>query len=210
MISPTKLLLLTAVLLLIVAAFVAGRFTGRRVPETPAGTYHAGLTIDRITELAELLVIQLDVTDVVITSLQGRTGGVQIVLLVKGDVVLGIDMAAARLQDVDNAKRTAVLHLPRPTASRPRLDHTRTRIVLLRKEGLWQLSIAPHSYAAVADRAMGEAQTLVNAAGSSADAERRARAHAEQVLRTFFRSIEWSVQICWLDTEPALDPGMQY
>jgi hypothetical protein len=73
-----KLLLRIAVpLLLIVAAFVLGWICARRTPQVPPVTFHAGLSIDRITELAELLVVQLEVTDVVVTSLQGRTGGVQ-------------------------------------------------------------------------------------------------------------------------------------
>lgn len=195
-----KLLLKVAVpLLLVLAAVVFGRLSARRPPTVPNGTFHAGLSIDRVTELAELLVVQLDVTDVVVTSLQGRTGGVQVVLLVKGDVSLGIDITSAQFRNVDSEKRTAVLTLPRPTASRPRLDHARSRIVLMRKEGLWQFSACSYPYAVAADRGMKEAQDLVNSAGNTTDADRRARTHAEHVLQAFFSSIDWSVHIQWSD-----------
>ncbi|HSH96639.1 MAG TPA: DUF4230 domain-containing protein [Roseimicrobium sp.] len=201
MLSLKLLLKVLVPLLLIAAAFIVGWFCARRAPQVPPGTYHAGLAIDRVTELAELLVVKFDVTDVVVTSLQGRTGGVQVVLLVKGDVSLGIDVAAAQFREVDCDNRTAVLALPPPTASRPRLDHTRTRIVLLRKEGLWQLSPGPTPYAAATDQALSDAQALVNVAGTTVDADHRARSHAEQVLQAFFKSIEWRVSVRWSDVE---------
>lgn len=199
MLSLKLILKIVLPMLLLAVAFIVGRISARRVSAVPPGTFHAGLSIERFAELSELLVVRMDVTDVVVTSLQGRTGGVQVVLLVKGDVSLGIDVTAAHFGEVDNANRSAVLTLPPPTSSRPRLDHTRTRVVLLRKEGLWQLSVGSKPYAAATNRAMADAQELVNSVGSTAEADRRARTHAGAVLEAFFRSINWKVEIRWAD-----------
>ncbi|HSH96091.1 MAG TPA: DUF4230 domain-containing protein [Roseimicrobium sp.] len=189
-------------LLLIAIAFLLGRMSAGRAPTVPAGTFHAGMSIDRFVELSELLVVKVAVTDVVVTTLQGRAGGVQVVLLVKGDVSMGVDVTSAHFGEIDQIKRTAVLTMPPPTSSRPRLDHTKTRIVLLRKEGLWRLSVGSDPYAAATNRAMADAQGLVDSAGQTAEAYRRARTHAETVLGAFFRSIDWNVEIHWTDRGP--------
>ena len=195
----TKLVVL---LILMAAGFLLGLLAGRLTSHAPTvqdGTFHAGLTIEQLSDLSELLIIRIDVSDVLVSTVQGRTGGVQAVLLVKGDVTLGVDLSAARFERVDKANRVALLVLPKPGPSRPRLDHDRTRTVLLRKQGLWVLSPAGRPYAAAVDRAMTQAQGLVNTAGSTAEADRRARSHAESVLNTFFRALDWNVHITWAD-----------
>ena len=203
---PLKMLIQVVLPLLILAGvFMAGRLSATTRAITPSPTFHAGLSIDRLNQLAELLVIRLDVTDVVITSVRGRTGGVQVVLLVTGDVSLGIDVSTTRFANIDQVHRTAMLIVPPPTPSRPRLDHSRTQILLLQKDGLWQCSPGARSYAVITDRAMAEAQTLINMAGSTAEADSKARTHAESILHTFFRSIDWMVEIRWSDAKSASD-----
>jgi len=190
--------------LMVILGFLLGRATtGSKPPDTPDRMFHAGPTIERFADLSELLVVKLDVSDIVTTSIEGRTGGVQIILLVKGDVSLGVDLAGAHLNDVDRINRVAVLKLPPPSPSRPRLDHTRTRIFLIEKEGLWQFWPGTKPYTLVTDRAMAEAQDLVKATGATAEADRRARSHAEAVLQLFFKSLDWKVRIDWSDRSPA-------
>jgi len=118
-------------------------------------SFHSGLIIERFAELSELLVVRLDVSDVLVTSVHGRPGKIQTVVLVKGDVSLGVDLSAARFDNVDKPNRSAVLTLPRPGPSRPRLDHERTRVVLIQKDGLWMLSPASKPYAVVLDQGHG-------------------------------------------------------
>lgn len=193
-----RVALLIVGLLLLAAGLVLG-WASSTPRLTPFGTYHAGLTIERLAELSELLVVKVEVSDVLVSSIEGRTGGVQVVLMVKGDVSLGVDLSKARFERMDNVNRVAVLVLPPPSPSRPRLDHSRTRTVLIRKEGLWLLSPGTRTYAVVVDRAMAEAEKLIGSAGMTKDADGRARAHAETVLRAFFRSLNWNVEIQWSD-----------
>jgi hypothetical protein len=193
-------------LMLYVATFAGGMLTvwiWNHKTAAPA-SLHAGLTIERFTDLSELLVVRLDVSDVLLSSIRGRTGGVDILLLVKGDVALGVDLSAARFAKVDKSRQVAVLVLPAPSASKPRIDHDRTRTVLVQKQGLWVLSPGTRPYGVVVDHAMGEAETLIRAAGDTSDADHRARGQAERVLQTFFRSLDWTVQIHWAD-QPAAD-----
>src|SRR4051812_24766541 len=86
-------------------------------------------TLDRIRELSSLVTTVAEVSDVLVTRVAGRTGSVEAVLLVRGDVEVSVDLGRARLEAVDRAERRAVLVLPPPAPSRPRLDHDRTRLV---------------------------------------------------------------------------------
>ncbi len=183
--------------LLIIAVGLVLVWASHTTHHTPFGAYHTGLTLERLAELSELLVVEVEVSDVLVSSLEGRTGGVQIVLMVKGDVSLGVDLSKARFESIDNVNRVAVLTLPPPSPSRPRLDHSRTRTVLIRKQGLWQLSPGTRPYAVVVDHAMAEAEKLVSSAGATKEADGRAREHAEKVLQSFFRSLDWKVEIKW-------------
>jgi len=188
----------------VAAAVVVGAVLGRAIApaslrEATSGAFHSGLTIEQFAELSELLVVKLDVSDVLVSDLHGRTGGVQMVVLVKGEVSLGVDLSGARFDHVDTAARVAELTLPPPGASRPRLDHEKTKALLIQKEGLWSLSPSNGPYVALFDQAMAEAQELVNAAGTSEDADSRARHHAEAVLQLFFKSLDWNVRIVWSD-----------
>ena len=168
-------------------------------PSVPADGIHTGPSIDRMSELSQLLTLRIDVADVLVSRIDGMTGGVQLAMLVKGDVALGIDLSQARFEQVDNAHCTAVLILPPPQASCARVDHDRSRLFALTSDGLWAITPGTRDYLAVVDKAMAEAQDLVATAARNNDADDRARRHAEILLNTFFRSIGWGVRIRWVD-----------
>lgn len=67
-------------------------------------------------------------------------------------------MRGAHFQAVDPKARTAVLVLPAPTPSLPRLDHNRSRLVVIRESGLWQLIPGDDAYAAATNLVYKEAQ----------------------------------------------------
>jgi Protein of unknown function (DUF4230) len=168
-------------------------------PPAPAEGMHIGPSIERMSELSQLLTLRLDVADVLVSRIDGMTGGVQLAMLVKGDVALGIDLSLARFDQVDNAHCTALLILPPPQASCARVDHDRSRLFALKADGLWAITPGTRDYLAVVDKAMAEAQNLVASAARNNDADNRARRHAEILLNTFFHSIGWEVQIRWAD-----------
>jgi len=178
------------------SGYLAWALLMTRAPVEPA---HAALTVERLSEVSQLLTLRLDVSDVVITRIAGYTGGVQAAVLVKGDVSVGVDLSKARFEDADSIQRAATLILPPPAPSSPRVDHQRTRLVYLAKEGLWLITPGSPPYEAVVNKAMCEAQQLLNAAAEAKDADDRARHHAEAVLKAFCRSLSWEIQIRWTD-----------
>jgi len=168
-------------------------------PPAPADGIHSGPSIERMSELSQLLTLRIDVADVLVSRIDGMTGGVQLAMLVKGDVALGIDLSQARFDQVDNVHCKAVLILPPPQASCARVDHGRSKLFALTSDGLWAITPGTRDYLAVVDKAMGEAQDLVAAAAQNGDADERARRHAEVLLAAFFHSIGWEVQVRWSD-----------
>ena len=168
-------------------------------PPIPADGIHTGPSIERMSELSQLLTLRIDVADVLVSRIDGMTGGVQLAMLVKGDVALGIDLSRARFDEIDYAHCTALLILPPPEASCARVDHDRSKLFALTSDGLWAITPGTRDYLAVVDKAMAEAQDLVASAASNNDADERARRHAEVLLGAFFHSIGWEVKVHWAD-----------
>ncbi len=168
-------------------------------PSLPANGIHDEPSIERMSALSQLLTLRIDVADVLVTRIDGATGGVQVAMLVKGDVAMGIDLSQGRFDQVDHERCTAVLILPPPQASCARVDQDRSRLFALTSDGLWMITPGSRDYIAVVDKAMSQAQDLVASAAHNIDADERARGHAEILLGTFFHSIGWEVQICWSD-----------
>lgn len=158
---------------------------------------HVGPTLDRIRELSELVTLQVDVADVQQTRIDGHVGGICAILVVKGDAQVGVDLSAARLEKVDATARTAVLVLPEPSVSRPRLDHDRSHLFAVRQDGLWAITPGDGLYDRVTDRAWTEAQRTVARTAAEAKILERARRHAEQVLRTWSTAAGWDLTVRW-------------
>ena len=189
------LLLATA---LAAAGFAAGRRARPAEAEGAARSTHTGPTIEQVRRLGALAACRVAVADVQTTEIRGRTGGVRAVLVVKGDVLLAVDLEQARFASLDDAARTAVLALPQPRALSPRLDHERTRLYAIDESGLW--AVTPGGDAAkvaVLAAAHRDAEQRVRDAGSDAALLRRCRRDAEQLLAAFFRATGWTVRVRW-------------
>jgi hypothetical protein len=169
-------------------------------PPLLATTSNAGLTIEQVRMLSTLTTLRVEVADASVTDLRGYLGGMKAVLVVKGDVTLGVDLSAARFEKVDRKARTAVLVLPQPAVQSARVDHERSRLVDLHTGGVWL--IVPgggEAQAAVVDRAYRDAQRIVGAAAEDPAMRERARRQAEQVLGAFFRAADCKVSVRWAE-----------
>src|SRR5687767_10978609 len=122
----------------------AGYLLGGHAQSTdPAGgahrTTHLGPTIEQVRQLSALVTTRVDVADVQVTEIAGRTGGIKAALVIKGDLLLTTDLGRARFESVDAGTRTAVLVLSEPEVTSPRLDHDKTRVFVAAEYGLWAL-----------------------------------------------------------------------
>ena len=164
----------------------------------------SGPTIEQVQRLASLVTARVQVADVLCTAITGYTGQVRIAVLVKGDFLLGVDLGQARFEDVDDQARTAVLVLPAPQVTSPRVDHERTRIFAIDTTGLWQLLPSDARRAELVEQAMREAQTVVADAAGYGDLMAQARHNAELLLGGFFQeALGWDITIRWQDEQGA-------
>jgi hypothetical protein len=167
-----------------------------RTAASHANIRHAGLSVEALAELTHLATLRVEVADVVTAEVDGYTGGSRAVVVVGGDVLLGVDLSAARIGRVDALARTAELHLPPPTLLQARVDHQRTRLMGVTCTGLWLLTPASTADdAPLLNQAYQHAQATVAKAGEDPVHRRRAAAKAESVLQTFGRSIGWELTV---------------
>lgn len=185
------------------AGLITGRWSAswldRREPR-PAHSVHSGPTVEQIQVLATLVTIRVDVADAQETHLDGHVGGVKAAVLVKGDFLLGTDLSRAAFTRLDAVAHTAVLELPQPRVTSPRLDHDRTRVFALSERGLWLVTPGDkRTSATVIERAYRDAQKFVTDAAGDPALLNRARRQAEQVLGAFFKATGWEITIRWSD-----------
>jgi hypothetical protein len=155
-----------------------------------------GPTIEKIVGLSALTTLKVNVADAVVSELPGRTGSVRAILIVKGDVTLGVDLSGAVFEQVDQNNRRAVLHLPQPTVQSVRLDHEKTKLVGVWESGLW--TIIPggeDADTAAVNRAMRDAQRIVAAAGQDPELIQRCRVQTEEMLEAFLKALGWGIEV---------------
>jgi hypothetical protein len=182
----------------VVIGLASGAWRAERLDSAIPLSQHTGVSIEQVQALSSLVTAKVDVADVTETSIKGRTGGVQAALLVKGDFLLGTDLAQARFESVDRAAHTAVLVLPQPQVTSPRLDHDRTRVFAISESGLWQFVPKDgRTSAAVVNLAYQDAQRQVERACNDPSLLERARRQAESVLRAFFAAAGWQLKVRW-------------
>jgi hypothetical protein len=160
-------------------------------PQPPAPT------VEQVRQLATLVSSRVEVADVQVTRIEGHTGAVRAVLIVRGDLLLGTDLSRARLEAVDPARKSAVLVLPPPAVTSPRVNHDRTRLFGVSESGLWQLTPGDAAQTAAVNEAYAQAQRLVAAAGSDPALLDRSRPQTERLVASFFEALGWHVTVRW-------------
>ena len=191
--------IIRAVLLTLISG-TGGFCLGRQLSVRPVrevSSTHTGPTIEQIQRLAALVTTKVDIADVQVTTAQGYVGSLKVAVVVKGDLLLGVDLNQAKLERVDTKARTAVLVLPQPQVTSPRLDHERTRLFDISAHGLWMLVPGEAGRTTLINRAYADAQQLVSQAAGDPELLGRSRRQAEQVLGSFFSAAGWTVSIRW-------------
>jgi hypothetical protein len=184
---------------LILVGIVLGRLLDRS-PGPVAQNPDPAPTVENIQGLASVTTLRVDVADAIVSELPGKTGSIKTVLIVRGDVTLGVDLSAASFKQVDHDKRSAVLRLPSPTVQSVRLDQDRTKLVGVWEQGLWAITPGGgDADTAAVNRAMRRAQTVVEAAGQDPGIVQRSQLQTEQVLVAFLRNLGWTVRVEWAD-----------
>jgi hypothetical protein len=181
------------------SGYTAGKFIPTSSKPDPAPQTQASPTIEQVRQLSALVTTKVEVADVQETEIKGVTGGVKAAILVKGDLLLTIDLEQARFESVDTHAKAAVLILPQPKVMSPRLDHEKTRVFGLSESGLWVLVPGDAADVALLNQAYREAQEVVAGVGHDPKLVQQAKSQAESVLASYFEAIGWRMKILWVD-----------
>ena len=158
-------------------------------------------SIEAVRQLSELATVRVLLADVQSSRLEGVVGGAEADLLVRGELLVWVDLAQARFEGVDPVSKTAGVVLPQPRVSPPRIDHAKSRVVRVRQTGVWAVLPGDGAQAAVVTRAFREAERAL-AGGGGSDADRAeylslARRRTEEVLASAFGPTGWSLSVRW-------------
>jgi hypothetical protein len=185
-------------IVLMLAVFVAGLGLGWWCCRARPGGQSAGPSLERIQRLATLVTIRVDLSDVQVSSARGYVGGMRVALLVKGDALLGTDLSRGRFEKFDRQARSAVLVLPQPQVTSPRLDQEQTRLFAVDTYGLWLL-VPGDGRNIMVNRAYAQAQEAVAHAAADPQLVDKARQQAQEVLGWFFAQQGWTLSITWVE-----------
>ena len=88
--------------LVILLTFVLGAAIGAIGTRWPAFRQHgkvrhelSGPTLEQVRRMAELVTLHVPISDVQVSQLSGHTGSVSLVLIISGDVQVGVNLRSA-------------------------------------------------------------------------------------------------------------------
>ncbi len=185
---PYMLLLITVIVLLPGPA---------RGPTTSTAPH---ITLADIQRVADLVALRVPMHQIVEAKIEGFSGGVSGLLVVRGEAWIGTDVLAAEIE-IDDGTRTVTVALPRPTVLACRLDHERTSVFHVGRHGAWVLLPGPAGEAKLVERALRDAQRQLEAAAGAHPNIEAACRHAEDVLNELVGGRGWRLRLVWIEPQ---------
>ena len=158
-----------------------------------------GPTIEEVRELSDLVVLDVPISDVHVSTLDGLTGSMKMVVAVRGDVQIATDLGSARFEDRNEEEKIAIVVVSKPRVQRPRVDHERTRVVEISRSGMWRILGGGAGEDVLTELAFSDAQKVLGEAAKDPELIAMACGRTERVLRGFFESVGWTVRVQWED-----------
>ena len=153
--------------------------------------------LDGIQELAELVVLEVQLTEVATGSVSGHTGGTTVTMLVRGSVTFAVDLEQAQFVEVDEQRKRLVLELPSPEVRDVTIDHDRSSVLSCQRRGLWIITVGEGLEDQAIMKAMRIGQQRLENAASRSDLTIRAKRHTEVVLSQFVGELGWGLDVRW-------------
>jgi len=140
--------------------------------------------------------------DIPWTQWEFRFGGTKVLLVARGDCLVGTDFRLAKYLEVNQELRSAILVLPEPKAISARVSHDlRERggsyFYAVTGTGIEPIIPGSANRTRAIDAALGAAQQDISRVCISPDVLAMARKNAEATLFPAFSAIGWKVNIRW-------------
>jgi len=184
-------------LLVIVPTLVAGLLLATVWRPAATTTPSPAATLARVRAIAEMSVLQVDVSAISVARIDGYTGGVRCCLIAAGTARIGADLDRATIRSIDRAGRTLVLALPEPAVLSVRLDPSASRVYSVDRRGLWRALPFATREGQVTREAWAAAETRLRDAAGRQGLIDRARRRTAALIDAALRQIGWSASIKW-------------
>ena len=149
-----------------------------------------GPTVEKLEKLSQLVTTRVQIADVLVGEGQGCRGS----WLIKGDALLAVNMAQAKVTDKHEDAKQATIILPEPQVLQPRVNHERTRTWSVERVA-WLPWNADQD--ALRDAVYAEGQKLVAHTAASAENIQAAKIAAETILKSLYSEVGWSLVVKW-------------
>ena len=176
--------------------FCGEAYESLSVPEQPErrdGPPH----IQAVRELADLTVLEVEVSDIATGTVNGRTGGTTAVMLIRGTAAIGVDLEQAYFASVDEEQQHVVLALSHPEVRQIALNPQTSRMLSSERTGLWQIAPGEALEGRAITQALAHGEHRLMEVASDESLHNRARLHAESVLCRFLREMGWTMEVRW-------------
>lgn len=136
------------------------------------------------------------------TQWELRLGGTQVLLVARGECLVGTDLRGARYTQLDGASRSATLHLPSPTTVSAKVDHGPrdaggSYFYAVQDTGIEPLIPGTTLRTLAIDTALQQAQADLERSCQTPSTVETARTLAEEALRPLFAATGWQVTVAW-------------
>ncbi len=136
------------------------------------------------------------------TQWELRIGGTNVLLVARGDCLVGTDFRLAKYQEVNQALRSAVLVLPEPKPISARVSHDPREkggsyFYAVTGTGIEPVIPGSANRTKAIDAALNMAQQEITRVCGSAEVLATARKNAEAILLPTFSASGWKVNVHW-------------
>ena len=139
--------------------------------------------------------------DIPWTQWELRLGGTRVLLVARGECLIGTDLKLAKYERTASATKTATLVLPQPTVMSARLNHDANNggsyFYAVSSTGMDALVPGSDGQTKAINSALQKGQRDVEASCAKPDLIESARKSAEAVLRPTLAATGWSVAVAW-------------
>lgn len=130
-----------------------------------------------------------------------RFGGTRVLLVARGDCLIGTDLKRATYEQASTAAKSATLALPKPTVISARLNHDATKggsyFYEVSTTGMVALEPGTDRLVTAMNRALQRGQSEIEASCAKPELLEAARKSAEAVLLPAVSATGWKIALVW-------------
>ena len=139
--------------------------------------------------------------DIPWTQWEFRFGGTRVLLVARGECLLGTDLQSAKYEQIQSAERTATLSLPSPKVLSARLNHDAktggSYFYTVTSNGVAALLPGTEGQTNAMNRALQKGQSEIEANCAKPELIAAAKKSAEAVLQPTVSATGWKIRTVW-------------